>query len=149
MMRRWARQFVTRFGAFQQVYKRFDLISFLLLNLNKRYITQNQTCTQILPGADLEGIKGLDATQILWQSKKFCLFKRWAAWSGIFILEIQEMGDLSVFESICLLPTCLYYTRWKLHTVPLFAERQAGKLWKPISVAFGVTRPGIEPKFTA
>ena len=32
--------------------------------------------------------------------------------------------DLSVFESSCHLSN----TQWRLHTVPLIAERQAGKL---------------------
>ena len=36
-----------------------------------------------------------------------------------------------------------------LHTVPLIAERQAGKLWIPIFIVFGLTRPGIEPESTA
>ena len=40
-------------------------------------------------------------------------------------------------------------TRRRLHTVPLIAERQAGKLWIPIFIVFGLTRPGIELKSTA
>ena len=31
----------------------------------------------------------------------------------------------------------------------LIAERQAGKLWIPIFIVFGLTRPGIEPESTA
>ena len=38
----------------------------------------------------------------------------------------------------------VYRTRRRLHTVPLIAERQAGKLWIPIFIVFGLTRPGIE-----
>ena len=43
----------------------------------------------------------------------------------------------------------VYHTRWRFHTVPLFAERQAGKLWITILMVFGMTRPGIEPESTA
>ena len=48
--------------------------------------------------------------------------------------------------------TCplVYYTRRRLQTVPLIiAERHAGKLWIPIFVVFGLTRPEIAPKSTA
>ena len=38
-------------------------------------------------------------------------------------------------------PFC--HTRWRLHTVPFIAKRQAGKLWISIFLVFGVTRPGI------
>ena len=41
------------------------------------------------------------------------------------------------------------HTRRRLHTVPLIAERQTGKLQIPIFIVFGLTRPGIEPKPTA
>ena len=55
------------------------------------------------------------------------------------------------FRSSSQAATCppVYHTRWRLHTVPLIAERQAGKLWIPIFVVFSLTRPGIEPKSTA
>ena len=43
----------------------------------------------------------------------------------------------------------VYHTRWRLHTVPLIAERQAGKLWIPIFIVFGLTQPGIEPESNA
>ena len=43
----------------------------------------------------------------------------------------------------------VYRTRWRLHTIPLFAERQSGKLWISIFIVFGLTRPGIEPESTA
>ena len=42
----------------------------------------------------------------------------------------------------------VYHTRWRLHTVPLIAERQAGKLWIPIFIVFDLTRPGIKPEST-
>ena len=42
----------------------------------------------------------------------------------------------------------VYHTRRRLHTVPLIAEHQAGKLWIPIFIVFGLTRPGIEPEST-
>ena len=55
------------------------------------------------------------------------------------------------FQSSSQAATCpsVYHTRWRLHTVPLIAERQAGKLWIPIFIVFGLTRPGIEPVSTA
>ena len=37
------------------------------------------------------------------------------------------------------------HTRYRLYTVPLIAERKAGKLKIPILIVFGLTRPGIEP----
>ena len=37
---------------------------------------------------------------------------------------------------------------WRVHTVPLIAERQAGKLCTPIFMVFGLTRLGIEPEST-
>ena len=42
--------------------------------------------------------------------------------------------------------TCpsVYHTRRRLHTLPLIAERQAGKLWIPIFTVVGLNRPGIE-----
>ena len=39
------------------------------------------------------------------------------------------------------------HTPWRLHTVPFNAERRAGKLRKPIFIAFGLTPPGIEPVY--
>ena len=55
------------------------------------------------------------------------------------------------FRSSSQAATCpsVYHTRRRLHTVPLIAERRAGKLWIPIFIVFGLTRPGIEPKSTA
>ena len=55
------------------------------------------------------------------------------------------------FRSLSQAATCpsVYHTRWRLHTVPLIAERQAGKLRIPIFIVFGLTRPGIEPESTA
>ena len=55
------------------------------------------------------------------------------------------------FRSSSQAATCpsVYHTRWRLHTVPLIAERQAGKLCIPIFIVFGLTRPGIEPVSTA
>ena len=46
--------------------------------------------------------------------------------------------------------TCppVYHTWWRLNTVPLFAERQAGKLWIPIFMVFGLTQSGIKPEST-
>ena len=42
----------------------------------------------------------------------------------------------------------VYHSRWRLHTVALIAERQAGKLCIPIFIVFGLTRLGIEPEST-
>ena len=42
----------------------------------------------------------------------------------------------------------VYHIRWRLHTVPLIDERQAGKLRIPIFTVFGLSRPGIEPEST-
>ena len=55
------------------------------------------------------------------------------------------------FRSSSQAATCpsVYHTRWRLHTVPLIAERQAGKLWIPIFIVFGLTRPEIKPVSTA
>ena len=54
------------------------------------------------------------------------------------------------FRSFSQAATCppVYHTWWRLHTVPLIAERQTGKLRIPIFIVFGLTRPGIEPKST-
>ena len=43
----------------------------------------------------------------------------------------------------------VYQTRQRLHSVPLTAERQAGKLSMPIFVVFGLIQLGIEPESTA
>ena len=40
----------------------------------------------------------------------------------------------------------LYHTRWRFHTVPFNAERQAGKLWIPIFLVFGLTQLEIKPR---
>ena len=42
-----------------------------------------------------------------------------------------------------------YYTWLRFHSVPLIAERQAGKLWIPPFIVFGLTGPGIELESTA
>ena len=54
------------------------------------------------------------------------------------------------FRSSSQAATCppVYYTRRRLHTVPLIAECQAGKMWIPIFIIFGLTRPGIKPEST-
>ena len=55
------------------------------------------------------------------------------------------------FRSSSQAATCplVYHTRWRLHTVPLIAERQARKLLIPLCTVFGLTRPGIETESTA
>ena len=55
------------------------------------------------------------------------------------------------FRSLSQAATCppVYHTRQGLHTVPFNAECQAGKLWIPIFIVFGLTQLGIEPESTA
>ena len=70
----------------------------------------------------------------------------------ILFTKLPWPGDSEgTFRSSSQAATCpsVYHTRWRLHTVPLIAERQAGKLWIPIFIVFGLTRPGIEPVSTA
>ena len=62
-------------------------------------------------------------------------------WPGDSEGNFQSPSQDATFPSV-------YHTRWRLHTVPLIAERQAGKLWKPIFIVFGLIRPGIEPEST-
>ena len=54
------------------------------------------------------------------------------------------------FRSSSQAATCspVYHKRRRLHTVPLIAERQAGKLWIPIFIVFGMTRLGNETEST-
>ena len=73
-------------------------------------------------------------------------------WNYILFTKLPWPGDSEgTFRSSSQAATCLpvYYTRWWLHTVPLIAERQAGKPWTPIFIVFSWTRPGIEPESTA
>ena len=58
----------------------------------------------------------------------------------------QEAAKGSFCVRIKLPP--VYHIRWRLQTVPFIAVRQAGKLWTPIFIVFGLTRPGIEPEST-
>ena len=70
----------------------------------------------------------------------------------ILFTKLPWPGDSEgTFRSSSQAASCppVYHTRRKLHTVPLIAERQAGKLWIPVFIVFGLTRPGIEPEFTA
>ena len=70
----------------------------------------------------------------------------------ILFTKLPWPGDSEVtFRSSSQAAACppVYHTRWRLHTVPLIAERQAGKLWIPIFIVFGLTRPGIEPESAA
>ena len=71
----------------------------------------------------------------------YILFIKWP-WPG---------NSEGTFRSSSQAATCppVYHTRRKLHTVPLIAERQEWKLWIPIFVVFGLTRPGTETKSTA
>ena len=70
----------------------------------------------------------------------------------ILFTKLPWPGDSEgTFRSSSQAATCpsVYHTRWRLHTVPFNAERQAGELWIPIFIVFGLTRPGIEPESTA
>ena len=67
----------------------------------------------------------------------------------ILFTKLPWPGDSKgTFRSSSQAATCppVYHTRRRLHTVPFNAERQAGKLWIPIFIVFGLTRPGIEPE---
>ena len=69
----------------------------------------------------------------------------------ILFTNLPWPGDSEgTFRSSSQAATCpsVYHTRRRLHTVPLIAERQAGKLWIPVFIVFGMTRPGIEPEST-
>ena len=86
-------------------------------------------------------------------------------WNYILFTKLPWPGDSEgTFRSSSQAATCppVYHTRRRLHTVPLIAERQAGKLcgtYQLLNVkqgsceyqflVFGLTRPGIEPKSTA
>ena len=52
------------------------------------------------------------------------------------------------FQSSSQAATCppIYHTQKRLYTVPLIAERQAGKQLIPIFIVFVLTRPRIEPE---
>ena len=43
----------------------------------------------------------------------------------------------------------VYHARWRLHTFPLIAECQAGKLCLPIFIVFDLTQLGVKPESTA
>ena len=51
------------------------------------------------------------------------------------------------FRSLSQAATCTPARR-RLHAVPLLAERQAGTLWIPIFIVFGLTWSGVEPEST-
>ena len=58
----------------------------------------------------------------------------------ILFTKLPWPGDSEgTFRSSSQVATCppVYHTRRRPHTVPLFAERQAGKLWIPIFMVFG------------
>ena len=69
----------------------------------------------------------------------------------ILFTKLPWPGDSEgTFRSSSQAATCppVYHTRRRLHTVPFNAEHQAGKLWIPSFIVFGLTRPGIEPEST-
>ena len=63
------------------------------------------------------------------------------SWSGD-----SEGAFWSLIQAVTFPP--VFHARWRLHTVPWIAERQAGKLWLPIFIVFGLTRLIIEPVST-
>ena len=83
------------------------------------------------------------------------MFNRFACFCNcnyILFTKLPWPGDSKgTFRFSSQAATCppVYHTRRRLHTVPLIAERQAGKLRIPIFLVFGLTRPGIEPESTA
>ena len=83
----------------------------------------------------------------------FWIERAWAPWPYIVITfysgQETAKGPFGLQVKLPPAHAPVYHTRRRLHTVPLIAERQAGKLWIPIFAVFGMTRPGIEPKSTA
>ena len=70
----------------------------------------------------------------------------------ILFTQLPWPGDSEgTFRSSSQAATCppVYHTQRRLHTVPLIAEYQAGKLWIPIFIVFGLKQLGIEFKSTA
>ena len=68
--------------------------------------------------------------------------------SYILFSKLPWPGDnKGIFPSSSQAASCpsAFHTRWRLHTVPLIAERQAGKLLIPIFLVFGLTRRESNP----
>ena len=63
----------------------------------------------------------------------------------------RQQKDLSAFQSSWNLSSAYLSTTHRGYPhCPLYvAERQAGKLWIPIFIVFGLTRPGIESESTS
>ena len=69
-------------------------------------------------------------TLLIRQNKHFCHFNNCDC-NYILFIKLPWPGDSEgTFRSSSQAATCpsVYHTRWRLHTVPLIAERQAGKL---------------------
>ena len=66
----------------------------------------------------------------------------------ILFTKLHWPGDSDCESQAATCPP-VYHTWQRLHNVLLIAERQAGKLWIPIFIVFGLTRPGIEWESTA
>ena len=69
----------------------------------------------------------------------------------IFFTKLHWSGDSKgTLRSSSQAATCppVYPSRWRLHTVPLIAERQARMLWIPIFIVFGLTRSGMAREST-
>ena len=68
----------------------------------------------------------------------------------LFAKSLWPGDSEGTFRSSSQAATCppVYHTRWRLHTVLFVAQRQAGKLWIPIFIVFGLIRPGIVPDST-
>ena len=66
----------------------------------------------------------------------------------ILFTKLSCSGDnKGTFRSSSQAATCplIYHKCWSLHTVPLIAEHQAGKLGISIFTVFGLTQLGVEP----
>ena len=76
-----------------------------------------------------------------WSDCNYILFNK-LPWPG-------DCKGTSRFSSQAATSPPVYHTRWRLHTVPVIAERQAGKLWILNFAVFGLIRPEMEPGSTA
>ena len=54
-------------------------------------------------------------------------------WAGGSKMTFRSSSQAATYSAV-------YYTRWRLHTVPFIAKRQARKLWIQIFIVFGLTR---------
>ena len=112
----------------------------------------------MIPQFILGFVSTFDASSVLWLRVLAGLLVTLQFFSSncdcdyILFTKLPWPGDSEgTFRSSSQAPTCppVYHKRRRLYTVPFNAERQAGKLWIPIFIVFGMTRLGIEPESTA